>query len=297
MKKIICLLFSLMLLLPALAGAEVHPLPIDQSGGYPVTKDNLISDNEYQDESIHVTVERLTYKRASCLCVRVKIQDPSQLRTAMTRDDYETKEYIKTKLLAKKKNSVLAINGDFFKYNDFGYLVRQGVLYRDRPDEDHDVLLIDENADFYVVKKPTEESVHAAVAELENQGHQVINSFNFGPTLVLDGQVQEDINTSLYQGRYKMMRLAIGQLGPLEYAVYFCYGTSDAQSGLSTPNFANFIAEVTPEVKVAYNLDGGGSTHVILLEKQLHKNPSGRDICDLLYFASASDLVGTERAE
>ena len=238
----------------------------------------------------------MTYKKAKCMFVKITIQDPSQLRTAMTRDDYDTKEYVKTKLLAKKKNSVLAINGDFFKYNDFGYLVRQGVLYRDRPDAEHDVLLIDENADFHIVQNPTQESVHAAVADLEAQGHKVINSFNFGPTLVLDGQVQE-VNQSLYQGRYKMMRLGIAQLGPLEYGIYFCYGTSDAQEGLSLPNFAQFIAETSPEAKIAYNLDGGGSAHVVLLQKQLHKNPSGRDICDLIYFASASDLLGSERAE
>ena len=294
-KQLLCFLLCLTLL-PALALAEVHPLPIDQTGGYPVSTDNLIGDEEYQDESIHVVIQRMTYKKAKCMFVKITIQDPSQLRTAMTRDDYDTKEYVKTKLLDKKKNSVLAIYGDFFKYNDFGYLVRQGVLYRDRPDAEHDVLLIDENADFHIVQNPTQESVHAAVADLEAQGHKVINSFNFGPTLVLDGQVQE-VNQSLYQGRYKMMRLGIAQLGPLEYGIYFCYGTSDAQEGLSLPNFAQFIAETSPEAKIAYNLDGGGSAHVVLLQKQLHKNPSGRDICDLIYFASASDLLGSERAE
>mgnify|MGYP004508285953 CR=1 FL=1 len=295
-KRFLALLLCAALLLPTLALAQVQPLPIDQSGGYPVSTDNLIGEEEYQDESIHVTTQRMTYKRAKCMYVHITIKDPSQLRTAMTRDDYETKEYVKTKLLAKKKNSVLAVNGDFFKYNDYGYLVRQGVLYRDRADMDHDVLLIDENADFHIVMKPTDESVHAAVAELEAAGHKVINSFNFGPTLVVDGQVQE-VNQSLYQGRYKMMRLAIGQLGPLEYGIYFCFGTSDAQSGLTMANFASFIAETTPNVKLAYNLDGGGSAHVVLLQKQLHKNPSGRDICDLIYFASASDLLGSERAE
>ena len=283
----------LMILQLAVSGAlaEIHTLPIDQSGGYPVSTDNLIATEEYQDESIHVTTSRISFKRASCIVIHVTIADASQLRTAMTRDDYDVKEYIKTKLLAKKKNAVLSINGDFFKYNDFGYLVRQGQLYRDRPDGEHDVLLIDENSDFYSVSAATEETVKAAVTDLEAKGHKVINSFNFGPTLVENGQIRT-FNKSLYQGLYKMMRVGIGQLGPLEYAIYFCYGTSDAFKGLTMENFAEMIVQATPEVKIAYNLDGGGSTHVLLLQKQLHTNPSGRDICDLLYFASASDLLG-----
>ena len=54
-KQLLCFLLCLTLL-PALALAEVHPLPIDQTGGYPVSTDNLIGDEEYQDESIHVVI-------------------------------------------------------------------------------------------------------------------------------------------------------------------------------------------------------------------------------------------------
>ncbi|MEG0269630.1 MAG: phosphodiester glycosidase family protein [Clostridia bacterium] len=293
--KPIRFLFSLalcFLLLGNGAMAEIKPLPIDQGGGYQVDQANMPGKEEYKDESIHVTTERLVYNQTKCFVVRIKIADPSQLRTAMTRDSYDTKEYVQVKLLSKKKSSVLALNGDFFKYNDFGYLMRQGTLYRDRADGIHDVLLIDENADFHTLTAPTGEAVHAAVAELEAAGHKVINSFNFGPTLIENGKPVDKLNISLYQGRYPMMRLAIGQLGPLEYAVYFCYGTSDATEGLTFDTFTKFILKSTPEVQTAYNLDGGGSAHVLLLQTQLHTNPSGRDICDLIYFASASDLIG-----
>lgn len=303
MKKIISLIALLLaLILPMGSLAEIHPLPVDQSGGYPVSKDNLTGnsdyDYEYKDESIHVTVTSGKYKKQNVMCIRVKIEDPTQLRTAMTNDNYDEKVYAQVKAIAKKKNAVLALNGDFFKYEEhYGYLVREGVLYRDRASADHDILLIDEQGDFHVVPTPTDDAIHSFVQELEGQGHTVINSFNFGPTLCMDGKALENINTSIYQGRYKMMRLAIGQLGPLEYAVYWCYGLSDATKGLSLPDFAAYIAEVTPEVQVAYNLDGGGSTRIVLLDKELHKNPGRRDICDIVYFCSASDALGSERAK
>ena len=293
-KKAFCylLICSIVALTAASAAqAEIQTLPIDQSGGYPTSKDNLVGEEEYQDESIHVTTTRLNYQNTNCFVVRVKIANATQLRTAMTRDEYGADEYVSAQLMSKKKNAVLSLNGDFFKYNDSGYLVRQGQLYRDQPNGKLDVLLIDENADFYSVPTATTESVQTMVNGLEANGHKVINSFNFGPTLVENGQLCE-FDNSLYQGRYKMMRVAIGQLAPLEYAVYFCYGTSDSKTGLSLANFAKMILEATPDVKIAYNLDGGGSTHVFLLQRQLHLNHSGRDICDLLYFASASDALG-----
>ena len=214
----------------------------------------------------------------------------------MTYDDYDLKKYVKTRLLAKAKNAVVTINGDFFKYTNFGYLVRQGTLYRNRPDGEHDVLLIDDHGDFHSLPLATPETLHAAITELEAQGRRIINSFNFGPTLVLDGEIP-DFNQSMYQGKYKMMRIGIGQVGPLEYVIYFCEGSTTKPIGLTMENFAAFIREHTPDVKVAYNLDGGGSAHVVLLQRQLHSNAAGRDVCDVLYFASASNLLGEERAE
>ena len=45
-------------------------------------------------------------------------------------------------------------------------------------------------------------------------------------------------------------------------------------------------AEVFPECRIAYNLDGGGSTHLIINGKHVHQTPSSRFISDLIYFAS-----------
>ena len=44
---------------------------------------------------------------------------------------------------------------------------------------------------------------------------------------------------------------------------------------------------VFPECRVAYNLDGGGSTNVIVNGERIHKTPGARKISDILYFASA----------
>ena len=49
-----------------------------------------------------------------------------------------------------------------------------------------------------------------------------------------------------------------------------------------------------PECRMAYNLDGGGSSTVLVNGERIHKTPGHREICDILYFASAGDWEVTE---
>ena len=41
-------------------------------------------------------------------------------------------------------------------------------------------------------------------------------------------------------------------------------------------------------MKVAYNLDGGASAHLIMHNHLVNKNNASRGISDLIYFASAA---------
>ena len=105
--------------------------------------------------------------------------------------------------------------------------------------------------------------------------------------LVENGEVQE-ITTREFQYRYKMQRVCIVQTGELEYAIVECDGKADATSGMTLANFAEYVKELFPDCRLAYNLDGGGSTNVIVNNKRIHKNSDARNISDILYFASAA---------
>ncbi len=283
------LLVGMTLLISSPALAEVTPLALDQTvPGNPAKAEGWLSENEYQDESIHVTVEHETVKKVKCSIVRIKIADPSQIRTAMSEDDYDKTTYVKAASLAKHVNAIAAVNGDFFKYYDYGYLIRQGVKYREAYSAKHprDILLIDDLGDFYAVREATEETMAQFMADLPEE-RQIINTFSLGPVLVEGGEVQE-ITTRDFQYRYKMQRVAVVQLGDLEYAIVECDGKADASSGMSLSTFAEYIQSLFPDCVLAYNLDGGGSTNVIVNGKRIHKNPDARNICDILYFASAA---------
>ena len=65
--------------------------------------------------------------------------------------------------------------------------------------------------------------------------------------------------------------------------------SKDSSAGLTLQEFAEFVAEQCPDAIVAYNLDGGGSTNLVVNGKRVCKTPGNREITDILYFASAEE--------
>lgn len=276
---------------PALAGVE--PLPLDtRVHGRPLRGECWITEREYQDDSIHVVVEAKSRKPRSsaetvdCHWARIKIVDPSQLRTAFSNDSYDDPTLARSASMARAANAVVAMNGDFVKYNyNKGYAVRQGVFYRDALDGSRDVLIIDDKGDFSFVRKATGEEMRKKNEEIEAAGRKVINAFCFGPVLVVDGEVQ-DTTAPEVESHYATQRIALCQLGELEYAIVEVDGGNG--SGMTLNELATYITILFPECKLAYNMDGGASTYLIVNGQYIHKTTEGRAISDIIYFASAA---------
>ena len=274
--------------------AEIEPIPLDlKVKGRPLQADGWISDVEYQDESIHAVMEsasrkpKSSHETVTCRWVRIKIADPSQLRTTLSNESYENPQQARPAAMAKDLNSVVACNDDFMKYKyNIGYIVRQGVFYRDELDGSRDVLIIDDKGDFSYVIHATSEMMAEKKAEMDAAGRSMINTFTFGPVLVADGQVMELENVfRQVEAKLPTQRIAICQLGELEYGVVEIDGGDG--NGMNLTELANYITIVFPECKVAYNLDGGGSTNLMLNGRRVHKTRHSRSISGLIYFASA----------
>ncbi|MBQ2991898.1 MAG: phosphodiester glycosidase family protein, partial [Clostridia bacterium] len=295
-----CLLFALLMtgLFACGALAELKPLPLDDDTayGYELRQENFISDTEYRDESLHVALERFQYNNVNCIQATVKIADPSQIRTAKSSARFDDQEMVKAALMGKKANAVLAVNGDFFKQNAFGYTIRQCYPARKRLQDKaagrYDVLMIDNMGDFHTVRYATEESAQAKEDELAAQGRFVVNSFTFGPVLVLDGQKQE-FDQWMWQADDKAQRIAVAQVDELTYMIFQCDGSTQPKRGMTLSTFANMMLSRCDHIRVAYNLDGGGSCNVVFNGKKINANRDVRQICDILYFASI-DASGEE---
>ncbi len=259
----------------------------------------------YEDDSMSVEVTYFTAKPAykktnlACTAVYVKIADPSQIRTAMSYDDYDNKTRVHAEKMAEHVNAVVAVNGDLFKYHyKVGYVVRQGEFYRDSLNGERDLLLIDNKGDFHTVLAATSENTAAYIKTMQEQELEVINTFTLGPVLVQDGVARDIKETATakhgeFQWRYPQQRVAICQLGELEYVIVEAYGKTDSSQGMTLQEFADLIAYLYPNCKTAFNLDGGGSTNVLVNGERIHKTPGRREISDIIYFASAY----TENAE
>ena len=264
----------------------------------------------YSDSTIEVSSERssVTSKvkgrsvKHEVWVIRIRIKDPSQLRTAVSKDTYNGRGQAKGEDIARSKNAVVAMNGDFFKYeNDVGYVVRQGEFIRDATDNKRgrifDMLIVDSEGDFHTIPSATTQAINTFIEEtLEPQGRTILHAFNLGPVLVKDGIAQEASETEaarqgMYQWKYPQQRIALAQTGPLEYAIIEVYGKTDSSAGLTLDEFAALIAEKVPETIIAYNFDGGGSTNLIMNGKKICKTPGLREITDIIYFASAEGYV------
>ena len=284
------------------AVADVKPIPLDMlEHGTPPKAECWIQPNkEYEDESIHVILdERRNYKSKSSdgnITIRwavIEIKDPSQLRTALSYDSFENKDLATAPEMVAYLNPVVSFNDDYVKMNNYkGYVMRQGVLYSDNLDEwsdelKQDVLIIDDQGDFSVVQKATSADVQARIAELEGEGRQAVNTFTFGPTLVLNGEAQEiKGKDSTHTVITATARTAFCQLDTLKYAV-FAADCPQTGYGINCQELANFIVKTFPECKVAYNLDGGGSSRLFMGQKKVNKAMGRREIYGMIYFASA----------
>ena len=234
-------------------------------------------------------MERIQEDGVTYNVARVKIADPSQLRTGLEDPERGKKSnYVHT--IAEKYNAVLAISADFFVKNSVGYVVRQNEVYRKKPSKVRDMLLIDSNGDFHVIYKSDAAELQALLAR---EDVTFPNIFNFGPVLVDGGEVIAiPDNYEFNLGRVEP-RCAIGQAGPLEYVLVVADGRSDTSTGATGAQLAQFMA--SQGCVTAYNLDGG-DTALMWFGGEYYSRQTKRAQSDIIYFATAVDfgLDGTE---
>ena len=309
---------------PSIVEAEDMPeeavrLPMDfTQGGVRTDAEKWTYDGKtpiaYSDSTIEVSSEKSTVTTKvkgksvnhEVWVIRIKIRDASQLRTAVSKDTYNGRGQAKGEDIAKSKNAVVAMNGDFFKYeNDVGYVVRQGEFIRDATDTTRkkkgqpicfDMLVVDNEGDFYIIPHARTKDIEEFTETTLPAGRTIMDTFNLGPALVIDGEAQDIASSQAaqqgdYQWNYPQQRIALAQTGPLEYAIIEVYGKTDSSAGLTLEEFANLIVEKVPETRIAYNFDGGGSTNLIMNNKRICKTPGLREITDIIYFASAEGYV------
>ena len=200
------------------------------------------------------------------------------LKSAFAQDTYGRKITATTSDTATENDALLAINGDFYGARERGYVIRNGVLYRDTP-SNADVLCIYTDGRMEIVD-PQEKSAQEL---LDNGAWQV---FSFGPGLLEDGEILVDTNDEVGMAMASNPRTAIGMIEPNHYIFVVSDGRTSDNEGLSLYELADFMKNLG--VATAYNLDGGGSSTMVY-QGEIINTPSGgrhsreRSVSDIVY--------------
>ena len=293
--------------------AKVYRLKWDELP-CPKPDPDKFTDTGYEDETIKVTTtcERLVKKASSkddsrynceVYFAEVEIAHPTQIRTAWSfgKDgNYDTSTLLPPVKIAKPLNAVVAVNADFASFRTQGLIFRQDTLVRNNPGK-WDALLIDDRGDFHIVRDNLADIDDDGTYRKENDDgsvseYHIVNSMDFGPSLVVDGEIQVDGKRSVIGSRYSSSReprTAVGQIGELHYLVAVVCGRGTmGRDGLRSYGIScEDLAEIMYDrgCVQAYNLDGGLSAMLILDDQILNPVPieGFRIINDILFFATA----------
>lgn len=299
MKKVLAFWLTLAICLglygSVLAEGTVRKLPIDLSGGAPLQTKFDGKMTVYEDPSIRVERAKVSGSKWGCVYYTafITIADPSQLRTLCADETFLSRMTTPATTMAKRVNAVMATNGDYCTAIDTkkanSYILRQGVVYRDSVQTGLDLLMIDEAGDFHIFQSSED---LASMDKTMIDGKKVINAFQFGPGLVIDGEKVPDefILDSSHSPDFakpdrRAQRMCIAQIDELHYMVLCC-----AFRGLDLVDLRDLAMELAP-VKNVYVLDGGESSQFVFMGTKLNNVDEGksniRPVTDIIYFASA----------
>ena len=239
------------------------------------------SDTSYSDDNISITLTEKTVSNTQVYIADITVSSAEYLKTALAQNTYGTNVTAKTSVTAANNNAILAVNGDYYGANSTGYVIRNGVVYRDtvREDSSNGDLAIYKDGSFKIIY---EDEISAD--QLVKDG--VVNLLAFGPSLVENGEIVVDNNSEVGQSMASNPRTAIGIIDENHYIIVVSDGRTSKSQGLSLYELAEVMKSYG--VKTAYNLDGGGSSTLYFNGKVINKpttngNISERAVSDIVY--------------
>jgi len=236
----------------------------------------VADENSYKSDEVEITIEQVKKDGLAYYVADVKINDMSLIKTGIFGN---LKGSVKRKTageLAKKNNAIFAINTDFYTYKDRGLIIRNGTVLLNNGFRNIIVLFEDGSMDCFgpYDYSPQELLVMGAV-----------ETFDFGPILVYDGKVTEASIGGITQKIAKHPRTGVGYYSEGHYLFIVVDGRKEGYSlGINIEDFAKIFESYG--VKLAYNLDGGGSSTMVFMDELVNKpegNEKQRDIDSILY--------------
>ena len=237
------------------------------------------TDTSYSDGSVSIQIDTYRENGTTIHVADIYLSGTASLQTAFSQNSYGRNVTAATSATAGAVDALLAVNGDNYGSREAGYVIRNGVLYRDRSAGDQEDLVIWADGSFTIVNES-----EVTAQELLDAG--AVQVFSFGPGLLLDGEITVGQSEEVDRAMVSNPRTAIGMLEPGHYVLVVSDGRTGESKGLSLYQLAQFLQSLG--VQTAYNLDGGGSSTMVF-QGQVVNTPSGRSgeraVTDIVYIA------------
>ena len=239
----------------------------------------VVTETEYQDGNISIRLSAYPEEASAVYVADIQLASPEYLKTALADNAYGKNLTEKTSVMARSAGAILAINGDYYGVQESGYVLRNGVLYRDTPVSGKEDLVIFADGSFRIIR----EDEISAQSLLEAGAEQILS---FGPALLENGEVSVEKGQEVSRAKSSNPRTAIGIVGQNHYVFVVSDGRTSDSQGLSLYELAEFMQSLG--VTTAYNLDGGGSS-TLYFNGQVVNQPTtnGKKIQE----RSVSDIV------
>ena len=236
-------------------------------------------DTTYRDDNVAVTLTEYNQNDTRIYVADVVVSSAQYIKTAFAEDTYGKNVTESTSAMAVAHNAILAVNGDYYGAQERGFVIRNGVVYRDTS-AGKDVMCLYADGTMGIVSDR-----ETTAGQLVENG--VWQAFSFGPALVVDGAVAVSRSDEVGMGMASNPRTAVGMIDANHYVFVVSDGRTDESEGLSLYELAQFMQGLG--VRTAYNLDGGGSS-TMYFNGQIVNNPTSsggnikeRGVSDIVY--------------
>ena len=238
----------------------------------------------YSDSKSKITVTQYRAYDSNIYVADVEVTDGTSILSAFANNTYGRNIIDTTSDMAEENNAVLAINGDYYGARQSGYVIRNGVVYRNQGSNGEDMVISKDGTLSFISESDT-----TTDSLIQKQAWQVLS---FGPVLVENGQIAVTENDEVGMALASNPRTAIGTVAKNHYLFVVSDGRTSESAGLSLYELANFMKSLG--ATNVYNLDGGGSSTMVF-QGEVVNNPttngnkiSERAVSDILYIGKNS---------
>jgi exopolysaccharide biosynthesis protein len=240
--------------------------------------DTITSDDwNYQSSSVSISIKEISTgsgeDTVTYFVADVAILNATQLQSAFADNQFGRNIIEYTSQIAEANNAIFAINGDYYGFRSDGIVIRNGVIYRDKPARIGLAFYLNGSMKIY-------DETQTSAEELLDEG--VWNTLSFGPALIENNVIAEnlsnveiDTNFGNHPIQGNQPRTGVVIIDNNHFVFVVVDGRSPGYSkGVTLTEFAQIFKDLG--CTDAYNIDGGGSSTMYFMGRVVN-NPLGKN--------------------